>query len=357
MANQFTIYSSADIQGPGYLTGLTGSLVRVLDACLVDGYGTGSYFKSGSGWIKQFANSGSPDGRSVFGSWTQKSGSGFTLFVNDYGITAAGGNEASVTGWEQLNQIGPVGSASLHAGVGINQFPILSQSLATGRVIWRKSATTNAVSRSWIIAADASTMYMWVQPGDTAAKYNHFGFGDFYSYAGSGDRWRCFIYGKSLDNSTNTVGNADYCDSIALGPWQSVSNQLSTAHQGHFIARSLSGYSGSVTFSKKGDCSVSSAASSAGSPTACIVNGTLPCPAIDNAIYMSPLYIVENSPILLLRGKFRGLYQVGHASNNFHDGQIISGSTDYSNKIFMIVKETVIGSFWAVEISPTLDTN
>jgi len=353
--SQFTIYSSADLQGPGYLNGLTGSLVRILDACLVDGYGTGSYFKSGSGWIKQFANSGSADGRPVFGAWTQKSGSGFTLFVNDYGISAAGGNEASVTGWEQLNQIGPVGSASVHAGVGINQFPTPSQLLTTGRVVWRKSALQGAVSRSWIMAADASTMYMWVKPGDApGTQYNHFGFGDFYSLAGTNDRWRCFVYGKGTDNSSNIENNSDYCETISMGPWQGTANQLATVQTGHYIARSAGGGGNSIPFSKKGDSTVGVLGVSG--INGCSIGGSLPCPALDNFLYMSPLYVVENSPITI-RGKLRGLYQIGHPYTSFYDGQIISGSADYTNKVFMVVGFSGINSFWAVEISPTLDTN
>jgi hypothetical protein len=38
-------------------------------------------------------------------------------------------------------------------------------------------------------------------------------------------------------------------------------------------------------------------------------------------------------------------------------GQIISGSANYSGKVFMIIRDTVVQSFWALEISPTLEFN
>ena len=48
MNSQFTIYSSSDVGGPGLITGTTGSLITVLDACLVNGYSG----KSAAGWTK-----------------------------------------------------------------------------------------------------------------------------------------------------------------------------------------------------------------------------------------------------------------------------------------------------------------
>jgi len=354
MANQFTIYTSADIDGPGAVNSLTGSLIKILDACLVDGYGTGSYFKSGSGWIKPFANSGSADGRPVFGAWTQKSGSGFTLFINDAGAGTGLGSEAWATGWENLTSIAPTGSAASNVGIGSGQFPLPSQLLTNGHVNWRKSLGGTLFGRPWLIVADAATMYMWVQPGDFTNKYNHFGFGDFYSLAGSNDRWRCFIYGKPTDNSTNIVNNTDYCDQLAMGPWSGNSNSLLTAQSGHFIARSAGGTGQSVPFSKKGDYTVAGSVSLGGT-VGVPITGILPCPAIDNSIYMSPLFLVEVAPVI--RGKLKGLYHVGHASSNFYDGQLISGSGDFAGRVFMIVKETTYTAFWAIEVSPTLDIN
>ena len=70
--SQFTIYTSAD-SGSVVLNGTSGSLIALLDQCLV----SGSASKPGAGWTKPFANS------SNFGCWTQGTGSRMTLFIND----------------------------------------------------------------------------------------------------------------------------------------------------------------------------------------------------------------------------------------------------------------------------------
>jgi hypothetical protein len=54
------------------------------------------------------------------------------------------------------------------------------------------------------------------------------------------------------------------------------------------------------------------------------------------------------------------LYQVGHPMTSFANGQIISGSGNYAGKVFAIVKQydgATLKSFWALEVSPTVETN
>ena len=72
MTSQFNIYTSSDLDAP-LLTGRTGSLVGLLDACLVTGYG----IMTGSGWTHPLVNSRS------LACYTPPSGSRMTLFVND----------------------------------------------------------------------------------------------------------------------------------------------------------------------------------------------------------------------------------------------------------------------------------
>jgi hypothetical protein len=86
--------------------------------------------------------------------------------------------------------------------------------------------------------------------------------------------------------------------------------------------------------------------------------GWLPAPnPTDNSYYLSPVNIIEPNASLI-RGRWRGIYQVCHQSNNFTDGQIFQGSGDYAGKSFMIVKNIgSLGGFCAVEISPTVETN
>lgn len=353
--SQFTIYSSSDPYGPGYMDGLTGSLVRVLDACLVNGYGTGSYFKEAAGWTKPFNNwSG------TLACYKQPSGSQMTLVVNDSNPnTAAAGKEAWMTGWELLSALttsfatASQASNSSSVGLGWGQFPLPSQLLG-GHVVVRKSAAITAAQRPWIIAADAHTMYLWIQSGDQAGQYSNRGFGDIYSFRGASDAWKCFIYGQANENTVPGVAG-DYTDAIG-GSQGTATSTLNTALPGHYIARNSGGSGGSVGFTRKGDAGVGPNSSQNGPITSPII-GVLACPnGADNSIYLSPLWLVE--PVgITLRGRFRGLYQICHPVANFTDGQTFQGSGDFAGKSFVIIRTTFQGSAWALETSATIDTN
>jgi len=355
--SQFTIYTSSDPYGPGAINGLTGSLLTVLDACLVNGYGTGSNYKAPAGWTKPLPNvSGS------LGCYKQGSGSQFTMFVNDSGPnTSAAAREAWVTGWESMTSLAPSGSvftASNSAGSGYGQFPLPPQLLTYGHVVWRKSVANDYTSKSWMIMADASTMYMWINTADTTAPpfYMHYGFGDFYSLAGTNDKARCFIYGRVAENAAGSAGQYDWTDLISFSNQIDTGNQLSVAQPGHFLARNAVGGASSVGFTKKGDNSYTGTTYGS-SPYACAINGIISIPTVDNSLILSPIYIVEPAGPSL-RGRLRGMYHMCHPASSFTDGQTIQGSNDFAGKSFMIVKPGISTvSMWTMETSPTVETN
>ena len=95
--SKFTVYTSSDLNGPGLISGLTGSFISILDACLVNGY-TG---KPAAGWSKPFGTLSSS-----LSAYTQGSGSKLTMFVNDAGLnTTSIGKEARIVGWESLTSL------------------------------------------------------------------------------------------------------------------------------------------------------------------------------------------------------------------------------------------------------------
>ena len=126
---------------------------------------------------------------------------------------------------------------------------------------------------------------------------------------------------------------------------------------GHYIARTFGGTAGSLPITKKGDAAFGPTAN-ATAPYSYGIAGILQCPSGgDNSLYFSPIWIVEpNSPSL--RGRMRGMYQPLHSAANFADGQIIQGSGDYAGKTFMFIRPGIsLGSVFALEISPTVETN
>lgn len=328
----FTIYKSNDVSAPSFY-GTTGSYVALLDACLVNGYGS----KVGAGWTKPVPNTGSGGTfPASMGCWKQPTGSGFVLVVNDNRPNATSlGRECWATGWEVLVDLSS--SVSNSVGSGSGQFPTTTQLLTTGHTVIRKSASSDSSSlRQWIVAADSSSFYSFIATGDTAGMYYGFGFGDIYSFkTGSNDNYRCIIMGRNTENSATAA--TDGFDLFSA---------FATATVGNFMARTFTGIGTSSVAGKHGD-------GVKGSTTSYL--GNIPFPnATDNTLYLSPVWVVENSTI---RGQLRGLYQPLHPVAQFNDGQTFTGALDYSGKSFLIIKTTPNSGIYVLETSDTLLTN
>jgi hypothetical protein len=342
-SSQFKIYKSQDIGGPGPILGITGSLTSLLDVCLVYGYGTGSYYKSPAGWTKPLGQTGS------LAFYRPNSGSRMNLFINDMGPhTASLGKEAWATGWENIANFGCVttdGIITGSVGCGWGQFPLPDQLLTTGHVTVRK-CNNFTTARDWILFADAYTMYLFILSDDAAGEYNAFWFGDIYSIAGSDDAYRCMIRGAAAVNSAtgDTIDVIGVVDGTA-------------AMAGSFIARTFSGGGSSVSIRCHGDYAhvVSNAAGS--SVDIAMYSAFLSTPnKVDQCYYISPLWLSEFG-WTCMRGRFRGIYHICHATARFLDGQTFEGCDNYAGKSFQVVKVGKNGGMWGVEISNTVETN
>ena len=343
MIKQFTIYSSSDVNAP-ILNGLSGSLVDVLDAVLVNGYGN----KSALGWLKPIPN----DPSRALACYQQPSGSGMILFVNDAAPFSASNSwtrEAWVTGYESL--LGLTSSLNYSQGTGGGSFPYTGQAglgtnLNSGSVVWRKSTTQDNTSRSWTLIGDDRTFYLFVSHnGSAAANKSMYAFGDIFSFKSTPDDYKCIIIGRLIPNATGDNISIDQSDYIM---------QPGYATYPHFMARSSGGQGRSVRVTKVGDAGKCSMLS--GTEYVAMI-GLLTGPnPIDGAIYMSPIWVseVDNSSI---RGRLRGMWFPCHPISNFGDGQVISGTGELSGKTFMIIQPSGNNGQWAVEISNTVETN
>ena len=334
MASQFTVFTSSDVSGPGLLTGAAGSLLAVLDACLVTSYAGHTLAAQ---WTKPFANSGN------IGCYKQGAGAGLGLVINDAGPNVTSTyKEAWATGWESVAGVGaPVGTGS-------GQFPIPAQLLTSGHVVIRKSASADATGRAWTLFADSRTFYLFVASGDTVNVYMAFMFGDVFSLKGATDAYRCVIHGRAQENSGSGGSTADNLDSIypcavsgANGP-------------GMFMARSYGGGGTSITTQKMGDMNALGA--SVGYVGVAMA-GLFQIPnGPDNSVYLSPVKVIELVAVSI-RGRLRGVYHVCHPLASFADGQTFVGGGDYAGKSFQIVSRGINNGFWAVETSATVETN
>lgn len=319
----FTIYASTDSGAPN-LTGITGSLLTVLDACLVNGYGA----KSAAGWSKPLANTAS------YGMYKQGSGSvSCSLFVYDAGSGSAGGAEAQLTGWDSITGI------DNGAVTGSNQFPTLAQlAIGVGAVAVRKSSVPTSTARTWIIYADSRTMYGFVKTSDIGNSYFSFAFGDFYSLrSGSIDASRCMIIGRV--NPSSSTAASDRLDALSA---------VNTAVTAHFAPHIASGTGTSITLGKHGD-------GVKGSTSA--LNGNVQLlNSVDNGLYISPVWLVESSTSSI-RGRMRGFYQLCHATTSFVDGQQFTSSVDFPGRTFQLVQPSANNGTYLLETSDTLETN
>ncbi len=318
---QYTIYASGDASAPT-LAGTAGSLLTVLDAILVNGYGS----KAAAGWTKPIANA------SNCGHYKQGAGSGFHLFINDNGPNATSTfKEAWATGWETMATI------AAPVGTGTGQFPTAAQLLATGHTVCRKSTTADGTVRSWICFADSRTVYFFALTGDTAGQYYALWFGDVYSVKTTADLYNCAIYGGNVENSA-----------VAASHRWDLQDFITTAIPGHFVARAFGGAGASLTLSKHGDYA------KAGS-TALL--GLVPTPnGPDTAYYLSPLWCTQ-AVSGDVRGRYRGLYHLAHAIAGFSDGQTFAGSGAFAGKTFQVLKQGPNLGMIVIETSNTVETN
>lgn len=329
---QFTKYTSSDASGPGSMTGQVGSVLTILDACLVNGYSG----KTAAGWTKPFANA------SNIGCYKQGAGAGFGIVINDAAVGTGGAKEAACTGWQSITAV------STPVGTGSGQFPTPAQLNTTGFVVMRKSATADSAARAWVIFADASTFILFVASGDTAGHYMEFYFGDFYALAGASDPYRCLIIGRTtqntgaLNNQAGTMlGAMDFLESPGFG----------AAAPGLYVANNMTGSSGSLLMYQYGDMGKGTTTTS---PTYKV--GIVPCPnPFDNSFYLSPIFLSDSTNAV--RGYIRGLYHVCHPLASFTDGQTFNGANDYSGKTFQIVLAGSGQGYHCVETSNTLPTD
>lgn len=317
----YTIYRSSDGSAPS-LTGQTGSLVAVLDACLVNGYGA----KAAAGWAKTFSGTSKAAYRAA-------AGNRLYLRIQDDGPGGGTFKEARATGYETMSDVdtgtGPFPTAAL--GVG-----------SAAMLVVRKSLTADATARAWIVVADGRTFYMFVLTGDAAATYVAWGFGEFFSVVPS-DAWRSFIVARGAEN--NAANTSEMLDKLAM--------PSTTNSAWIYMPRAYTGASGGVIGIRFGDSSKMGSLA--------VIGGVLPYPnSADGGIYLSPIWISDNNTPAtpIMRGRMRGMWHICHPpSGSVADGDTISGVGELAGKSFLFIKLGQTGGVYSIETSDTLETN
>jgi hypothetical protein len=348
------IYKSTDGSAP-VLTGQAGSLTTLLDAVLVNGYGS----QTAAGWsINQTTTNKRGYKQNLTGS---NNSSGMLLYVDDTAAGTGGAKEARVCGFETMSAITPTGTG---------QFPTAAQSsIGTGFLIIRKSTTADATARAWTIIANGQTIYLFIESGDTTAATalalatTGFAFGDFKSYKTS-DQYAVMIIGRVTENTGSSLSDAMQ---MTLMSTTGSSVTLSDTNFGHFIARSWTGVGSSVRCAKREDMSkwlysfTNSPANgqwTSGGTTAGGGNSSMgrypgvvawPFPnGPDGGIHLSPLYLSHSGA---LRGYLSGLWAplhdrpLVHAETVTFSGGNLSGKSMIAQNIMASISSSANGDY------------
>jgi hypothetical protein len=198
-----TVYRSDDASAPT-MNSLSGEMIKVLDACLVDGYGA----KAAAGWSKAYSDTNKAVYRAA-------AGNQHYLYVND-----------SATQYPLLRGYRSMSSA---ADTGTGPFPTITQ-FASG-LYAIKSSTSDTTNRPWIVIAGTRAFYFWVffagtDIGSPTTSVDVWGFGEFVTYL-PGDAMHTFLAARNA--AVTAVGNT------AIGNSLSSTGADST---GHYMASS-----------------------------------------------------------------------------------------------------------------------
>lgn len=304
------IYRSTDASAPA-LSGTVGSLVALLDACLVTGYGS----KSPAGWTKPFTGTN----RAAF-----RAGAGpqHYLDVYDNGAGTGGAREAECRGYETMTAV----------GVGTQVYPPL-----TSVSLFRKSTTADGTARTWMLIADDRTFYFFPDAADLGGLQRwSYMFGEFFSVKASGDAGRSGIIYRAVENSTNITAESGHA----------VSQSVQTGQQFQ-AARNWSGLGPPQSMAKIGNTGYHSLGTSL-----TIGIGLMPFPnPPDSGFYACPVYLAEvtGGVSSAIRGRMRGFYAQIHPVAAFIQGDEFDGCGDYDGKRFIILCKNGAGGWVTME--------
>jgi len=308
------VYSSTDASAP-VLTGAVGSLVALLSAVLVDGYG----LIPAAGWTKPYTGTN----KAVFRSATAGNGSGMYYRFLDDGTVNAGG----AARWAGCRGYG----AMTDVDTGTDPYPTTTQQNTYGNLLFHKSSTSDATARAWVIIADQFTCHLLI---DTASKisttgYAMMSFGDCYSYKAA-DAWKGYVAGVHSTSYPYPVFTHHHGYPTANVRYvympRSYTQTGTAQHMSTFSDKTKVGVNNSIQY----HVGVQSS-----SPA-------LPCPnPVDGGLYQSRIYLNETTSPYPVRGFFRGLW------NSLHNRPLANGDT------FSGVGSTAGKSFQCFKVSST----
>ncbi len=268
--------------GAPVLSGTVGSLIAVLDFCLV----------TNSGWTKPYS------GLNLAAYQMPSGSSGRFLRVDD-----TNAQNARLRLYESMSDItaGAVGPAPTDAQVNGGLFAF-------------KSTVAGVVARPWLFVAYGNMAYLFVAADGVATNYACYAFGDPLSYR-SGDQFQAVL----IANAVGSAGTTNIAMVNLSGPGPAVL-------AGHYMARSYTQLGGAVQVGKICDSQYMTVGSMLGLMT-------YPSP-IDSGLHLRPCWLVEG--VLGRRALLPGLWVPEHAPASLNSNDTFTGvvGTDMAGRTF-----------------------
>ena len=285
------LYKHDDASAP-VLNGTRGSLIALLDACLVNGYGS----KTAAGWTKPHVDIN----RAAF-----RMGSGrLRAYFRVDEANAALASEARIQSFEDMTGIDAVTN------------PVA----LPGHLITKKSSGADASAREWWLGADDRTFVLFCHydaSGCVSGTY----FGEFLSYLPN-DNYGLALIGRYWENTNLWMTGVEGIGSQTQGPF--------SAMNGHYVFRDSTGIVKSPQFDVL--------ASFSDMPN-CGGNFAFPNPA-DGGLILSPLFVrTSDAPGAVLRGRLRGIWAPAHPyyAITYAPGDTVSGTGAFAGRSFVHV--------------------
>lgn len=292
-----TVYQSSDPSAP-VLTGAIGSLINVLSACLVTGYGS----QPGAGWTMPFSSSNTI---------VYRAGGGNQRFLQ---VVDSIATDARVVGYE--NMTGPTS--------GTGPFPTASQ--VSGGLFIHKGVA-GSVPRPWIIVATEYCFYAFIDGSLTTS-----------DLAGTGSTQSFTFFGDFISNRPGDIYNTALISRTTSGTAAGAifgvmaAGASYAALAGHFIARPFTQLGSSITCTKGARNGI--AASTIGAS-----GGDFPDPITGN-MNLSPLDLFEQTGATISqfarRGRLPGIWAPLHTIPGA-SMDTFSGTGELAGRTFLVL--------------------
>lgn len=311
-----TRYHKNTDSGAPVLTGQIDSLNNLLHALLVTGIGGAP----ATPWTREYN-----DTTNHIMVWRPPSGNRHYLQSNDNG---PGGGTFKESRWRGHG-------AMTAASTGTDPFPTTTQKSAG--IVVRKSSTLDATARPWRAAVDEKTLYLWIEPGDTANPYDFYAFGQYLDWVPSG-AWGSLIMGRLSENS---AGHGNGFNSGAL------MYASAPGLTGIYSPRGTSGTGTAVEYGVVFDA----AAINSVSAVAPGASGQAYPYTVDGGIIIMPARISTTTQIV---GRMRGVWFPGHNKPLVQD-DTFTATEGSLTRSFIAQNNSTDGQLF-VETSNTWDT-